>query len=803
MTHAYRSKPQVTSTGAETYLRGMWRAALVAVVVLSSVRAAEYDLSVGDAQNRTMRMWMADRVPVVRGILIWGNGANSDARGAAADPEVRALVGALDFAVIGTSMWQNFSDPAEIIEFERSIRRLADRSGHPELVNAPWMPVGHSNGGQMSWGLNALRPSQVLLVAVNKGGVYASAQLSGLALRTPGVLVAGSADEPYRRDAIRGLFNDNRPRGALLSWAEEQGIPHVVGDSYELILPFAWEVQSLRYPAWASPATGPVPLTSLNEADGWLTDPDSFPLGLATIASYASYARNRSTAGWLPSRRMAYIFRALASFNPATMTASVNTGTAPVELNTPVTYTIGPPTVAWTSIDFYEGDSWLKQTLPGEVARFSATVTPTAPGYVVLHGLVTLTNGSQRTTPPRRVFVRPAPPVAATLTANDDPAHVAAGRDLDLVADVPNTPGLTLQWQRDGVDLAGATSATYSIPVVQAFHAGTYSLIATRGGRSATSAPIVVSIDLPPATGPKLINLSTRAMCQTGDNLLIPGFVISGAGTKPVLLRAVGPALADFNVNGVLPDPRLEVKQRVANAWVQIATNDNWDAAGPVTDLVAVSRRVGAFDLPAGSRDAALLLNLPAGQYTALTSDTGGATGIALVELYDAAQTALPDGRAQVGEGNSGGFLGDEAGGDAHIVNLSNRGFVGSGDAVMIAGFVLSGLEAQTLLVRAVGPALESFGVGDVLVDPVVTIYRHLPGDPPIEQAVLMNDNWSENPDAVRTALIADQVHAFPLTAGSKDAAFVVTLPPGVYSAVARGNAGGTGVVLVEVYGVP
>jgi hypothetical protein len=115
----------------------------------------------------------------------------------------------------------------------------------------------------------------------------------------------------------------------------------------------------------------------------------------------------------------------------------------------------------------------------------------------------------------------------------------------------------------------------------------------------------------------------------------------------------------------------------------------------------------------------------------------------------------------------------------------------------MIPGFVVSSEGPKTLLVRVVGPTLGAFGVPNTMADPKLTVYSG-------STAILANDNWSDNPDAATTAQIAAQVFAFALNAGSKDAAFVVTLPPGSYTVVgSSATPGGTGVVLVEVYVVP
>eukprot|EP01035_Chromulina_nebulosa_P069674 gene69674-biopygen49660 len=176
----------------------------------------------------------------------------------------------------------------------------------------------------------------------------------------------------------------------------------------------------------------------------------------------------------------------------------------------------------------------------------------------------------------------------------------------------------------------------------------------------------------------------------------------------------------------------------------------------------------GAFALTAGSKDAALVATLGAGAYSAPVTATDSGSGVALLEVYDAATSS-----------------------SLTVVNASTRAFVGTGDSVLIPGFVISGTGALKLLIRAVGPTLASLGVTGVLADPTITLYRG-------STVLATNDNWSAADAATMTA-----VGAFALTAGSRDAAIVTTLPAGSYSAIVSGVGGTTGTALVELYAVP
>jgi hypothetical protein len=254
----------------------------------------------------------------------------------------------------------------------------------------------------------------------------------------------------------------------------------------------------------------------------------------------------------------------------------------------------------------------------------------------------------------------------------------------------------------------------------------------------------------------RLVNLSVRTNAGAGADALIVGFSLAGTGTKPVLIRGVGPGLAGFGVTGVVADPNLRLD--VLNG-PSVAQNDNWEPG-----VATVAAGVGAFALPPGSRDAALQQTLATGTYTV---QLGGGNGVALVELYDTAAT-----------------------GAARFANVSARTRTGAGGDTLIAGFGIGGTGMKTLLVRAVGPGLAAFGVEGTLTDPQLAIFAG-------STRLASNDDWG-NSTLLSTA--STQVGAFALPAGSRDAALLVTLPPGSYTAQVTGANNSSGVVLVEVY---
>ncbi|MBE2214694.1 MAG: endo-1,4-beta-xylanase [Opitutaceae bacterium] len=380
-------------------------------------------------------------------------------------------------------------------------------------------------------------------------------------------------------------------------------------------------------------------------------------------------------------------------------------------------------------------------------------------------------------------------PYPATLTVNEPPVitgqpasttQTAGGSATFAVA--ATGAELTYQWKKDGVAVAGAMAATLTIPSVQAWHAGAYTVTVTNTFGTVTSDAATLTVDAAALSDARLLNLSTRALCQTGDNVLIPGFYIEGAGTKRLLMRAVGPELTRFGVASPLPDPVMVLKRfdATADAYVDVATNDNWGDNANWQEIRDTAASLYAFSLTTGSNSAALLMDLSAGGYTIVASGKGDSTGVSIVELY-------------------------EANGDAEatrLVNISNRGFVGVGSEIMIPGFVVSDSGPRTFLVRAVGPTLARFGITGFLPDPWFEIYKRRPGTA-TDDLLLTNDTWGENGDTETLRQAALTVRAFRLNDGSTDAALVVTLPPGSYTVNAKGKDSGTGVALVEVYLMP
>jgi outer membrane protein assembly factor BamB len=264
--------------------------------------------------------------------------------------------------------------------------------------------------------------------------------------------------------------------------------------------------------------------------------------------------------------------------------------------------------------------------------------------------------------------------------------------------------------------------------------------------------------------GGRLVNLSTRAEASAAAPL-IAGFVVSGAGQKPLLVRAVGPTLAQFGVSGPLSDPTLQLR---AGATL-LAENNDWPLA-----LVPRFATVGAFPLPAASRDAALLHTAVAGAYTAQVGSTSPQSGIALAEVYDAASEEPT----------------------LRLINLSTRAHVGVGENALTPGLVIGGSAPVRVLLRGVGPSLVLLGVQNVVPRPTLTLFSGL-------TSLATNAGWATNGNAADLRAAAQKVGAFPLIENSADSALLVTLAPGAYTVRLAGALDTTGEGLVEVYVVP
>ena len=233
---------------------------------------------------------------------------------------------------------------------------------------------------------------------------------------------------------------------------------------------------------------------------------------------------------------------------------------------------------------------------------------------------------------------------------------------------------------------------------------------------------------------------------------MIGGFIISGTAHKSIVIRALGPSLAGHGVKNVLADPVLELYDSTGQV---IAANDNWTSLPANTFPVELE--------PTNPAESVIAISLPPGSYTAVLQGANNSAGNALCELYD------------LEPGNSS------------VRNISTRGQVGSGDDVMIGGFIVGGTNSSKVIIRAIGPSLTAVGVAGALPDPILELHNS------DGSLIFQNDNWRSDQEQ---QIIASTVPP----SNDQESAIVATLTPGAYTAIVRGAGNTTGVALVEVY---
>lgn len=326
------------------------------------------------------------------------------------------------------------------------------------------------------------------------------------------------------------------------------------------------------------------------------------------------------------------------------------------------------------------------------------------------------------------------------------------------------------------------TSATINFGAVQLSDAGSYYVKVMTPDVTLTSNTVTLTVNPVTTTqNTTLLNISTRALAGSGQNM-IAGFVVTGSKNKTILVRAIGPTLSTFGVGGTLADPKLTLLSlKDSTNPATLATSlQKWDQDPTTADTLRTTMsRVGAFGLPAGSQDAVILATVPPGNYSAQATTWSNKSGVTMIEVYDADPTTDPDNR---------------------IINISTRGYVGTGDNVMISGFVVRGPGPHTYLIRLAGPTLTAFNVTNTLFDPYLKLYS---GSTLLRDA----DDW-DSPASLQPTLTSafKQVGAFTFT-DRKESAMLVTLQPGNYTAVANGNDNAgttdpTGNAIIEIYEV-
>lgn len=360
--------------------------------------------------------------------------------------------------------------------------------------------------------------------------------------------------------------------------------------------------------------------------------------------------------------------------------------------------------------------------------------------------------GGTTTSSPITLKVIVVPPAFTTQPLS---ASVIEGAPVTLTVVATGNPAPTLQWQRNGAPLPGTTGTSLILGAATLADAGTYTCVASNEAGQATTSIAVLTVH----RAARVANFSARGHAASGN--FAAGFVIEGNGAVQTLVRAAGPALAEFGIATALPDPSLQI----LGAGFVVAENDDWRI-----EHAAVFAEVGAFPFRAGSKDAAVVAPLQPGAFTATVLEREGRSGDILIEVYDASTS-----------GTNGRF-----------VNASAMGFVAPG-RTMDSGFVIAGQGTIRVLLRAIGPGLQGFGATNVLSRPQIALARD--GLP-----MAQNAGWTKAPDPAAVSAAAAQVGAFSLAAGSDDAALIAELTAGSYTVQTSTSDSGGGSVLFELY---
>ncbi|HNW41783.1 MAG TPA: Ig-like domain-containing protein, partial [Opitutaceae bacterium] len=444
-------------------------------------------------------------------------------------------------------------------------------------------------------------------------------------------------------------------------------------------------------------------------------------------------------------------FRDLASARFAIV--AVNYGTVPITQEFSITGVTATAVTPWITSATQSLEAQTPLTVTA--GTFSYTIPPTS--IVTFAGLCTDATA-------------PASPVVSTLT------HATSDATPSLAGTAEPRSTVTVY---DGATALATTTAdaygkcTLDVALPQGAHTLTTTSTDASGNTSAPSGPITLTVGWS-----RFSALSARAPVGTGDQSLIMGFVYAGGG-KPTLVRGVGPGLlnagAGLTAAQILADPRLTLHELQPAGFTEFATNDNWDGSD---ELRTHMHALGMGALEANSKDAALLVTPTRTVCTAQVSGVGNTTGIALAETYDA----------------------DFQDSTRRLTALSIRNQVGTGNAQLIVGFVIEGNAPKTVLLRGIGPGLvPAVAESAVLANPTLQLNKL---DPATGNWTVVgsNDDWGGAPTLATAMRAAGMGEIAP---GSADAALLLDLAPGIYTAQLTGVGATTGIGLVEIYEAP
>jgi predicted extracellular nuclease len=353
----------------------------------------------------------------------------------------------------------------------------------------------------------------------------------------------------------------------------------------------------------------------------------------------------------------------------------------------------------------------------------------------------------------------PSPTPTATATATPT-ATATATATPTATATATATPTATATATPTATATATPTATATASPTATATATPTATATASPTA-TPTATPTSTPTPTPGGGKAQALNISTRLRVDVGDRVMIGGFIITGNVPKPVVLRGLGPSLVNAGIpaGSVLNDPVLELH---GSSGALITMNDNWKESPQRSQIE------GTIFQPSDDREAVILATLPPAAYTVILKGAGQTTGIGLVEVYDNNQAL-----------------------DSDLANISTRGFVLTGENVMIGGFTLGGNNNPTrIAVRALGPSLASFGLSNVLADPTLELHNAN------GTIMVSNDDWQSDP--VSAAQLT--ANGLALSDPRESGIFSSVVPPGQFTAVVAGKNGGIGIALVEIY---
>jgi hypothetical protein len=313
------------------------------------------------------------------------------------------------------------------------------------------------------------------------------------------------------------------------------------------------------------------------------------------------------------------------------------------------------------------------------------------------------------------------------------------------------------------VTLSGTTASFSTTTLALGSHAITARYSGDAANGESTSAVLQQAVVANP---PRLANLSTRGQVLTGNDVMIAGFVVGGSTAKKIVVNVAGPSLANYGITNALANPMLTIVRSSDNA--VIATNNDWQVQASPGDVAAI--QASGFQ-PNHAQEPAVILTLQPGAYTAIVQGVGETTGVALAGVFEVDHPESP------------------------LVNISTRGKVLTGNDVMIAGFIIGGDAAKTVVVNVAGPNLANYGVANALADPTLTVVRASDNT-----VIANNDDWQTQAKPADVAAI--QATGFQPN-NPKEPAAILTLQPGAYTVIVQGAGGTTGTGLVGVFAVP